>query len=186
MSDDPSKLAQNFLLEQLLAESRSHGAKLDAQDAKLDEVLERSKRLTNHFLRIAERQRRDREAARATELRVATLEQTVFGAQRQGAPPAASALVTPSPWQPRPPMPSYSEDSSVHDIEALKADLAGLKPHVESARRRESWWYRERNTTVLRVAAAVAIAVATALVTWAAAHVHVGSLDHESRRVTVA
>lgn len=166
MSADASRDAEKYLLEQLLAESKTNGSKLD-------EVLSGHRKLTNHFLKIAERQIRDRQLLREQQRRLERLEVQVFHQE----PPLQRPTTPLMAWMPSPPMrpPAPSEpDSAIHDLEALKADVAGLKPHVEQQRRRDSWWYRKKRDWLLGIVAAVLLAGASSGITWFVTHVHLG------------
>lgn len=160
---DPNQLTRDYLLRDLLVEVRKQGALLARVEARQEEtgdgvarLITSSQHMASHVLKVFERQKKDRERIRA-------LENVVFhGAPAVPGPP-------PMAWAPRPPMPSV-DDSAVHDIEALKQELAGIKPHVESSMRRDSWFYRQRWSLVFRVAVIVATAGGSALFTYLLSH----------------
>ena len=186
-----SESHDRLLLETLVAEIRSFSAKLDRlseQNTKLSDQgadLKASfERLADSFLRLAYRQDEDR---RDFKSRIRKLESAVFyGEQPEAAVPppvavpAGGGVAQPTPlafpvqsWAMRPPAPSYSDESAAHELSELRAELAGIKPHIEREKRRESWLYRQRNGFLPAVLIGLAVAAGTTSVAWIASHVSV-------------
>lgn len=64
------------------------------------------------------------------------------------------------------PPPRGREDSLILQIDELETEMASLREPLKRQQRRESWFYRARWSTALKVAAALAIGGAGALVHW--------------------
>jgi hypothetical protein len=185
MSDSDSR-HNGLLLEALLAEIKSFSGKLDRLSEQNTELVEQGadlkasfERLANSFLRLAYQQNEDRRDFKA---RIRKLESAVFYGEQPDAAPVPATVAQPMqqltplafPVQAiRPPAPSYSDEYATRELNELKTELAGIKPHIEREKRRESWIYRQRNGFLPAVLIGLAVAAGTTSIAWVASHVTV-------------
>jgi len=144
-----------YLLEHLEAKIDQVDKKVDALGTKLDAnektSIQRHKDLSDHFVRIAERNRKrynDHEKRlRQLEKREPPDENTESALDRPLTPVHA--------WQPRPPAKSFTDesDSEIHDLEALKR-------MANHDKRNDSWMYKRTGKLALLALKFVAAAAA--------------------------
>ena len=167
---DPSRLATPtaqaigrdtlaFLIRELIADVKALGPRLDRLEEGQARSLEALQRAVTLELK-----------SKLLGRRVAKLEDVVYeGGDRpdmQG-PPERRRPVLPS----RPGV----DDSGIHDLERLTAQLNELQRHHDKQDRRESWMVKERYRLRNQVVGGVVIAMIVALVTWLAAHASIHS-----------
>lgn len=146
---DVHNAAMEFLLRELLSETKGAAERLVRVEALQREVLEC---ITRVYALESRQHRHGR--------RLSMLEQVVY--EGASAPPMAGP---PEMRRPVIPPADPKEDSDIYDMRALKAEVDRFKQREE---RRDSFWMKARWNFAMKIVAGIMIAVVSVLGTWLA------------------